>query len=68
MNPWPFVIAAYGACIALTAALLLWSAWHGVASLRLHKNDWDWGMTAQHANHQLVTALTARPAPKRPEP
>ena len=23
MNPWPFVIAAYGAAIALTAALLL---------------------------------------------
>jgi hypothetical protein len=25
MNPWPFVIAAYGVAIALTAALLLWS-------------------------------------------
>jgi hypothetical protein len=25
MNPWPFVIAAYAATIALTAALLLWS-------------------------------------------
>jgi hypothetical protein len=25
MNPWPFVIAAYGVTIALTAALLLWS-------------------------------------------
>jgi len=25
MNPWPFVIAAYGAAIALTIALLLWS-------------------------------------------
>ena len=25
MNPWPFVIAAYGAAIGLTAALLLWS-------------------------------------------
>jgi hypothetical protein len=25
MNPWPFVIAAYGIAIGLTAALLLWS-------------------------------------------
>jgi hypothetical protein len=25
MNPWPFVIAAYGAAILLTVALLLWS-------------------------------------------
>jgi len=25
MNPWPFVIAAYGVAVALTAALLLWA-------------------------------------------
>jgi hypothetical protein len=25
MNPWPFVVAAYGVAIAATAALLLWS-------------------------------------------
>ena len=25
MNPWPFVIAAYGVTIAATAALILWS-------------------------------------------
>jgi hypothetical protein len=25
MNPWPFVIAAYGIAVALTLALLLWS-------------------------------------------
>jgi uncharacterized protein (TIGR03382 family) len=25
VNPWPFVFAAYGAAIALTAALLLWA-------------------------------------------
>jgi hypothetical protein len=25
MNPWPFVIAAYGLAIVLTAALLLWA-------------------------------------------
>ena len=26
MNPWPFVIAAYGVAAGLTAALLLWSS------------------------------------------
>jgi hypothetical protein len=25
VNPWPFVIVAYGIAIALTAALLLWA-------------------------------------------
>jgi len=25
VNPWPFVIAAYGVVVALTAALLLWA-------------------------------------------
>lgn len=25
MNPWPFVVAAYGVAIALTIALLLWA-------------------------------------------
>ena len=25
MNPWPFVLAAYGIAVALTLALLLWS-------------------------------------------
>ena len=25
MNPWPFVIAAYCAAVALTGALLLWA-------------------------------------------
>lgn len=39
------------------SALLLWSAWHGVVSLRLHKTEWNWGMTAQDANRRLVQAL-----------
>ena len=25
MNPWPFVIAAYGFAVGLTAVLLLWA-------------------------------------------
>ncbi|MDX6353755.1 MAG: hypothetical protein QOF98_658 [Streptomyces sp.] len=39
------------------AALLLWSAWHGVVSLRLHKKEWDWGMTPHQANRRLIQAL-----------
>ncbi|WP_445519531.1 TetR-like C-terminal domain-containing protein [Streptomyces sp. NEAU-174] len=42
------------------AALLLWSAWHGVVSLRLHKTEWDWDMTPHEANRRLVAALTTR--------
>jgi AcrR family transcriptional regulator len=42
------------------AALLMWSAWRGIASLRLHKSDWDWGMTTHQANGQLVAALAGR--------
>ncbi|WP_405867089.1 TetR/AcrR family transcriptional regulator [Streptomyces sp. NBC_01515] len=52
------------------SALLLWSAWHGVVSLRLHKTEWDWGMTAQDANRRLVQALATKGArtsdPDRP--
>lgn len=40
------------------AALLLWSAWHGIVSLRLHKTDWDWGQSAEEANARIVTAMT----------
>jgi AcrR family transcriptional regulator len=42
------------------AALLLWSAWHGIVSLRLHKREWDWGMTPHQANQRMVHALTDR--------
>ncbi|MEW1824090.1 WHG domain-containing protein [Streptomyces sp. NPDC088196] len=41
------------------SALLLWSAWHGVVSLRLHKTEWDRGMTAQDANRRLVRAVVS---------
>jgi hypothetical protein len=37
---------------------LLWSAWHGLVSLRLHKTDWDWGLSAEEANARIITALT----------
>jgi AcrR family transcriptional regulator len=42
------------------AALLLWSAWHGIVSLRLHKREWSWGMTTEEANALVVRSLTAR--------
>ncbi|MFE4963713.1 TetR/AcrR family transcriptional regulator [Streptomyces sp. NPDC056660] len=44
------------------SALLLWSVWHGVVSLRLHKTEWDWGMTAQEANRRLIQALATNKA------
>ncbi|WP_093786655.1 TetR/AcrR family transcriptional regulator [Actinacidiphila guanduensis] len=44
---------------AFPAALLLWSGWHGIVSLRLHKGEWDWGMTPHQANRRLVAALAA---------
>jgi len=40
-----------------SAALLLWTVWHGLVSLRLHKTDWPWGLTPTQANTRLITAL-----------
>ncbi|NEA32109.1 TetR/AcrR family transcriptional regulator [Streptomyces sp. SID13031] len=40
-----------------SAALLLWTVWHGLVSLRLHKTEWNWGMTPSQANHRLLNAL-----------
>jgi AcrR family transcriptional regulator len=42
---------------SFAAALLLWTVWHGLVSLRLHKTEWDWGMTPTQANTRLVRAL-----------
>jgi AcrR family transcriptional regulator len=42
-----------------TAALMLWSVWHGLVSLRLHKSDWNWGQTVDEANARLLKALTS---------
>lgn len=40
-----------------SSALLLWSAYHGLVSLRLHKTDWDWGFDIDEATARIVTAL-----------
>ncbi|MGW6279303.1 TetR/AcrR family transcriptional regulator [Kribbella sp. NPDC055071] len=40
-----------------SAALLLWTVWHGLVSLRLHKTEWSWGMTPAQANVRLINAL-----------
>jgi len=45
----------------LPTALLLWSAYHGLVSLRLHKSDWAWGLSADDATARIVTALVSRP-------
>ncbi|GAA1912835.1 hypothetical protein GCM10009837_41860 [Streptomyces durmitorensis] len=52
---------------AFASALLLWSAWHGVVSLRLHKTEWGWGRSAQEANRRLVRALATKRA-RTPDP
>jgi AcrR family transcriptional regulator len=43
---------------AFPAALLMWSLWHGIVSLRLHKPQWNWGMTPLEANDRTVHAMT----------
>ncbi|MYW46085.1 TetR family transcriptional regulator [Streptomyces sp. SID486] len=48
------------------AALLLWSAWHGIVSLRLHKTEWDWGMTPHEANRRLISALAPHHSSQEP--
>ncbi|WP_405064476.1 TetR/AcrR family transcriptional regulator [Kribbella sp. NBC_01505] len=40
-----------------SAALLLWTVWHGLVSLRLHKTEWNWGMTPAQANTRLINSL-----------
>jgi AcrR family transcriptional regulator len=41
----------------LALARLLWSAVHGLVSLRLHKKDVDWQLSATEATVRIVTAL-----------
>jgi AcrR family transcriptional regulator len=41
-----------------STALLIWSAYHGLVSLRLHKDDWDWGLSSDEATARIVTALS----------
>lgn len=43
-------------------ALMLWSTWHGLVSLRLHKREWDWGQTSEQANERIIRALREPPA------
>ncbi len=51
--------AAVDPAMPFSAALMLWSVWHGITSLRIHKTDWDWGMTSDEANERLIRALTS---------
>lgn len=54
------LVAAADTETPFSSALLLWSAYHGLVSLRLHKSEWDWGVDAEEAAARLVTALTGR--------
>jgi AcrR family transcriptional regulator len=49
--------AAVDPIAPFAAALVLWSAWHGIVSLRLHKSDWDWQLSAEKTNARIVNAL-----------
>lgn len=42
-----------------STALLLWSLWHGIVSLRLHKPQWEWGMSPDEANSRMLGAFIA---------
>jgi AcrR family transcriptional regulator len=51
------LVAAADPATPFSSALLMWSAYHGVVSLRLHKSEWDWGMDAEQAAARIVRAL-----------
>lgn len=53
------LVAAADPSRPLASALLLWSAYHGLVSLRLHKTEWDWELSADEATARIVTAMTA---------
>ncbi|WP_406637594.1 TetR/AcrR family transcriptional regulator [Amycolatopsis sp. WGS_07] len=53
------LVAAADPETPFSSALLLWSAYHGLVSLRLHKPHWDWGSTADEAAARVVTAMVA---------
>lgn len=54
------LVAAADPETPFSSALLLWSAYHGLVSLRLHKTEWDWDISADEAAARIVTALTGR--------
>jgi AcrR family transcriptional regulator len=63
------LVAAAEPSTPFASALLIWSAYHGLVSLRLHKAHWDWGLSADEATARIVKALTGlsvrKPAPRR---
>ena len=38
-------------------ALMLWSTWHGLVSLRIHKREWDWGQSVEQTNERIIRSL-----------
>jgi AcrR family transcriptional regulator len=54
------LVAAADPDAPFSSALLLWSAYHGLVSLRLHKSDWNWGLSANEATARIVMALVPR--------
>jgi AcrR family transcriptional regulator len=51
--------AAIDSSQPFATALLLWTAWHGIVSLRIHKPEWEWGYSPDEANALIVKAFRA---------
>jgi AcrR family transcriptional regulator len=52
--------ATFDPATPLTSARLMWSAVHGLVSLRIHKTTVDWKISAADATARIVTALSAQ--------
>ncbi|MCW2524142.1 MAG: hypothetical protein JWO63_2477 [Frankiales bacterium] len=55
--------ATFDPATPLISARLMWSAVHGLVSLRIHKATVDWKISADDATARIVTALSAQPRP-----
>jgi hypothetical protein len=60
--------ATFDPATPLTSARLMWSAIHGVVSLRLHKTDVDWKISLDTAVGRIVVAFSAGPPRAKRKP
>jgi len=60
--------ATFDPAAPLTSARLMWSAVHGIVSLRLHKTDVDWKISLDTAVSHVVAALSAEPPRAKRKP
>jgi len=60
--------ATFDPATPLTSARLMWSAIHGIVSLRLHKTDVTWKTSADTAVAHIVAALSTTPPRAKRKP